>query len=73
MASKAEILEFSTMIQELASVLDITHMDAIVQHCNNTGLEMEVAATMLSIPLKAIIKEEAQNLNLLKKSSRLPL
>lgn len=73
MATKAEILEFSSMIEELAATLGLSCMDAIVQHCANTGLEIEVASTMISLPLKARIKEEAQDLNLLKKSSRLDL
>jgi hypothetical protein len=48
-------------------------MDAICHHCKETGLEIEVAATMISSALKAKIREEAQELNLLKKSSKLPI
>ena len=48
-------------------------MDAICHHCKETGLEIEVAATLISSALKAEIKEEAQDLNLLKKQSKLPI
>ena len=48
-------------------------MDAILEHCKDTGLEIEVASTLISPALKARIKEEAQELNLIKKSSKLPL
>jgi hypothetical protein len=34
---------------------------------------VEVAATLISSALKAKIKEEAQSLNLIKKSSKLPI
>jgi len=61
------------MIEELANTLNLPLIDAIVQHCNNTGLEIEVASTMLSIPVKERIKAEAQELNLLKRNSRLPI
>jgi hypothetical protein len=48
-------------------------MDAILHHCKETGLEVEVASTLISSALKARIKEEAQELNLIKKSSKLPI
>jgi hypothetical protein len=48
-------------------------MDAICHHCKETGLEIEVAATLISPALKSKIKEEAQDNNLLKKTSRLPI
>jgi hypothetical protein len=73
MPTKGEIKEFSMMIEELASKLRCNHMDAILQHCKETGLEIEVASTLISSALKAKIKEEAQELNLIKKSSKLPL
>lgn len=73
MATKTEILEFSAMIEDLADTLNLTIMEAIVQHCANTGLEIEIAASMVSLPLKAKLKEEAQELNLLRKNSKLPL
>jgi hypothetical protein len=48
-------------------------MDAILQHCKETGLEIEVASTLISSALKARIKEEAQENNMLKKTSKLPI
>jgi len=73
MPSKDEIREFSLRIEEIAEQYDIHCMDAIVQHCEETGIEIEVAATLISSHLKARIKEEAQSVNLIKKSSRLPI
>jgi hypothetical protein len=48
-------------------------MDAILDHCRNTGLEVEIASTLISSALKAKIREEAEDNNMLKKSSRLPI
>jgi hypothetical protein len=73
MPTKQEIKTFSALITELASKLRCTHMDAILQHCKETGLEVEVASTLISSALKAKIKEEAQELNLIKKTSKLPI
>ena len=73
MPTKNEISAFSTKIMEMAEQEDISIMDAIVGYCENTGMEIDVASTLISSSLKAKIREEAQELNLLKKSSKLPL
>ena len=73
MPTKDEILEFSILIKELAINKRIGLMDAICHHCKETGLEVEVAATLLSSALKSEIREEAQSLNLIKKTSKLPI
>jgi hypothetical protein len=73
MPTKDEIQEFSMMIEKLAKEQKLGLMDAICHHCKQSGLEVEMAATLLSSALKAKIKEEAQELNLLKKTSKLPI
>lgn len=73
MPTKNEISEFSELINDLADELGITRMDAITYHCEQTGLEIDVAATLISSALKSKIREEAQELNLLKRTAKLPL
>ena len=73
MPTKDEIKKFSSMIEELAKNLKCTRMDAILHHCEETGLEIEIASTLISPALKSNIREEAQDANMLRKSSRLPL
>jgi len=73
MPTKNEISEFSDMISKLSYTLGNTHMDAIVHHCETTGMEIDVASSLISPALKAKIREEAEDLNLMKKSSKLPL
>jgi hypothetical protein len=58
------------MIEQLAIDEKLNYMDAICHHCKTTELEIEVAATLISPPLKAKVREQAQELNLLKKSNR---
>jgi hypothetical protein len=73
MPTKNEISEFSDMIGKLSFMLGTSHMDAIVHHCESTGMEIDVVSTLISPALKAKIREEAEDLNLMKKSSKLPL
>ena len=72
MPTRDEIKQFSILIEQMATEKHLGLMDAICHHCKETGLEIEVAATLISSALKARIKEEAQELNLLKKTSKLP-
>lgn len=73
MPTKTEIQEFSELIENLASKLRCTRMDAVLEHCKNTELEVEVAASLLSSAIKSKIHEEAEDLNLIKKTFRLPI
>jgi hypothetical protein len=73
MPTKDEIKKFSLMIEEMAEKLRCNRMDAILHHCKESGLEVEVASTLISSALKAKIREDAQELNLIKKTSKLPL
>lgn len=67
MATPNEKLTFSTRIQRNAAEHCSTIMEAIMEYCETTGLEVEVAATLLTDELKEIMTGEANRLNLLKK------
>jgi hypothetical protein len=73
MPTKTEMQEFSEKITSLAMESGDSIMDTIVTYCEETGLEIDVASTLISSALKAKIREEAQELNLLKKTARLPV
>lgn len=73
MATKEEIKQFSSMIEELASKLECTHIEAICEHCKETGFEIELASTLISQRLKSIIRDEALKANMIKREgSKLP-
>lgn len=73
MPTKEEIKNFSLVIEQMALNLKCSKIDAIVHYCQEMGMEIEVASTLLSSNIKAKIKEEAEEANLLKKTSKLPI
>jgi hypothetical protein len=73
MANKDEKNDFSMIILSLAESRKTDCMDAIVTYCEEIGLEMEVAATLVNDVLKARLHDEAMELNYIEKSSKLPL
>ena len=73
MPTKDEIRDFSLKIEEIADTYKIHCMEAIIQYCEESSIEVEIAASLISSHLKARIKEEAQSVNLIKKASKLPL
>ena len=48
-------------------------MEDILWHCEQTGLEVDVASKLLTSAIKVKIREEAQELNLLKRTAKLPI
>jgi hypothetical protein len=66
--------KFAKAIDALVSKTDYNHIEAIVEYCKQTGLEIEVAATLVNANLKSKLENDAMDNNMLKeKSSRLPL
>ena len=74
MPTKSEMAEFAKQIHELVARTDYNYIEAIVEYCKETGLEIEVAATLINANLKAKIENDAMDNNMLKeKGSRLPI
>ena len=73
MPTKDEMAKFAKAIDGLVANTDLNYIEAIVQYCKETGLEIEVAATLVNSNLKSKLANDAMDLNLLKdKGSRLP-
>ena len=74
MATKDEMKKFAVAIEDLVANTDYTYLEAIVEYCKNTELEIEVAASLINANLKSKIELQASDLNLLKvKNSKLPI
>ena len=74
MPTRDEMAKFAKAIDKLVSETDYNYIEAIVEYCKQTGLEIEVAATLVNANLKSKLTADAMDLNLLKeKGSRLPI
>jgi len=73
MATKEEQRTFSALIEEIVKAKRIGYMDAVLLHCEDTGFEVELAATLLTTPIKSKINDEAQAGNMIKKVNKLPI
>lgn len=75
MPSKDEMTTFSLSIETIVAKKNIPYMDAVIMFCEESGLEVELAAKMISGALKSKIQIEAEELHFLPKSNttKLPL
>ena len=73
MATKDEQRVFSAIIEEIVKTKRIGYMEAVLLHCEQTGFEVELAATLLTTPIKSKINDEAQAGNMIKKVNKLPI
>ena len=74
MPTKDEMAKFAKSIEGLVANTDYNYIEAIIEHCRQTGLEIEVAATLCNSNLKAKLENDGMDNNMLKvKSSRLPI
>lgn len=67
--------DFVKEIDKLVISKNITFFDAVIYYCEINNMEVETAASLIkqSTILKAKIQVEAENLNMVKKSARLPI
>jgi hypothetical protein len=69
------VKDFQDEIDRLVKLKGMDYIEAVVHFCEETGLEIESAASLIrsSAKMKAHIQNEAENLNYLPKSAKLPL
>lgn len=74
MATEKEITNFSLEIEKLIETKSIPYIEAVILYCQKTGLEVELAAQLVSGAMKAQIRNEAEALHFLPKtkSKKLP-
>jgi putative aminopeptidase FrvX len=74
MPTKEEQKKFAFAIDTLVANSRSNYIEAIVDYCTQTGLEIEVASSLINKTLRKKIENEAADRNLLKvKSARLPI
>lgn len=74
MPTKDEMAKFARSIEEFVANTNYNYIDAVVEYCKETGLEIEVAASLINSNLKSKIENVALDNNMLKeKGARLPI
>lgn len=65
--------EFSLAIEERVTKYKMTYMEAILDICEDTGMEMSTVKRIMSDNIKSNLLEEAQRLNFIDAGGKLPL
>ena len=67
--------DFQREIDKLAFEKRIDFMEAVLLYCETTGMEIEVAGSLIksSAKMKARIQDEAEALNFFPKTTKLPI
>ncbi len=65
--------KFAQDIEYLVMTSKINYIEAIVTYCEENGIEFESISKLISKPLKEKLRNEATQLNFLKKTSRAKL
>jgi len=66
-------MRFMEDIEGLVQRTKMTYIDAILYYCEENKLEPETAGQMVGGKLKQLVQEEAEDLNLVQKTSKLPI
>ena len=64
---------FMENIEKLVQKTKMSYIDAIMYYCEENKLEPETAGHMIGGKLKQKVQEEAEELNLIPKTSKLPI
>ena len=64
---------FAQDIEKLVKESKINYIDAIVAYCEENSIEIETVSKLVSKPLKEKLKNDATELNFLKKTTRAKL
>ena len=60
-------------IESLVQKTNMSYIDAVMYYCEENKLEPETAGKMIGGKLKQNIQDEAENLHLIQRTSKLPI
>ena len=64
---------FMENIENLVQKTNMTYIDAVMHYCEENKLEPETAGKMIGGKLKQNIQDEAEDLHLIQRTSKLPI
>ena len=64
---------YNTEINSIVETTKMSYLDAIMYHADENGLESETVAGLINIKTKNKLREEAETLHFMPKTSKLPI
>ena len=64
---------YNDEINEIVDRTKMSYLDAIMYHADENGLESETVAGLINVKNKNKLREEAEALNFMPKTSKLPI
>ena len=65
--------QYNIEIEELVERTRMSYLDAMLHHADENGLESETVAGLINVKTKNKLREEAEKLNFMPKTSKLPI
>jgi len=65
--------QYNSEIEEIVERTRMSYLDAMLYHADENGLESETVAGLINIKTKNKLREEAETLNFMPKTSKLPI
>ena len=66
-------IDLNLTLEKIVKETELSYMDAVLDYARVSDIEPEAMAKMLNQSIKDKIEVEAQNLNMLKKTGKLPI
>ena len=64
---------YNSEIEEIVTRTKMSFVDAMLYHADENGLESETVAGLVNVKTKTKLREEAEILNFMPKTSKLPI
>ena len=64
---------YNSEIEEIVERTNMGYLDAMLYHADENGLESETVAGLINVKTKTKLREEAEQLNFMPKTSKLPI
>ena len=65
--------QYNSEIEEIVERTRMSYLDAMLYHADENGLESETVAGLINVKTKNKLREEAEILNFMPKTSKLPI
>ena len=65
--------KYNEEIEKLVETTSMSYLDAMLYHAEENGLESETVAGLINVKTKTKLREEAEQLNFMPKTAKLPI